>query len=140
MDYKELTAPCGLDCFNCLTYLASQDEEVIGSVAQELGIALEEAKCLGCREMKGVITSQGMSEPCPIFVCAEERGHTFCFECEDFICEKLDPNSEQSKKAHCNVRTINLTLIKRMGVEKWAKEKKRRVKKIQEEMIAKYDL
>ncbi len=140
MDYKELTAPCGLDCFNCLTYLASQDEEVIGSVAEELGIDIEQAKCRGCRTMNGIIPSQGMTEPCPIYACAEERGHTFCFECEDFICDKLDPNSATIKKAACNVRTINLTLIKRMGVEKWAKEKMRRVRKIQEDMIAKYDL
>ncbi len=140
MEYKELTAPCGLDCFNCLTFLASRDDEVIGSVAEELGIAIEDAKCHGCRMMKGVITSQGMSEPCPIFICAEEKGHTFCFECEDYMCDKLDPNSEQSRNSACNVRAINLTLIKRMGVDKWAREKMRRAKKIQSEMIAKYDL
>ena len=140
MDYLELTAPCGLDCFNCLTYLASQDDEVIGSVAEELGITLEQAKCFGCRSMKGIIPSQGMTEPCPIFACAEERGHTFCFECEDFICDKLNPNSDKSRQAACNVRTINLTLIKRMGLDRWVKEKRRRVKKIQEEMIARYDL
>jgi hypothetical protein len=140
VDYKELTAPCGLDCFNCLTYLASQDEEVIGSVAEELGISVEDAKCTGCRNMGGLIPSQGMTKPCPIFVCAEEKGHTFCFECADFMCAKLDPNSAQSGQAACNVRTINLTLIKRMGVDKWAREKMRRVRKIQEEMITKYNL
>jgi hypothetical protein len=28
MDYKRMTSPCGLDCFNCLMYLASEDEEL----------------------------------------------------------------------------------------------------------------
>ncbi len=28
MDYKELTAPCGLDCFSCDYYLAQHDREV----------------------------------------------------------------------------------------------------------------
>lgn len=140
MDYRKMTAPCGLDCFNCLTFLASNDEETIRSVAEELKVDPEEIKCRSCREMGGVITSQGMTEPCPIFLCAQERGHEFCSQCEDFMCEKLDPNSQSRERTPCNIRVINLSLIKRMGVEKWAKEKQRRARKVQEEMIAKYDL
>ena len=31
-DKKELTAPCGLDCFNCEFYLAKSDEEAAQKV------------------------------------------------------------------------------------------------------------
>ena len=27
MDYKQMTAPCGLDCFNCPAYLAKDNEK-----------------------------------------------------------------------------------------------------------------
>ena len=26
MDYKQMTAPCGLDCFNCPMYLANEKD------------------------------------------------------------------------------------------------------------------
>ena len=32
MDYYQMTAPCGLDCFNCHFYLARKDKEAMGTV------------------------------------------------------------------------------------------------------------
>lgn len=29
MDYQKMTEPCGLDCFNCIGYLANEDADLI---------------------------------------------------------------------------------------------------------------
>ncbi|HEY3353834.1 MAG TPA: DUF3795 domain-containing protein [Polyangia bacterium] len=49
MDYAQLTAPCGLDCFNCALYLAREDPELRAKVAVRLGVPPERAACAGCR-------------------------------------------------------------------------------------------
>ena len=34
MDYREMTAPCGLDCFNCTFFLAPEDPEAQSQIEQ----------------------------------------------------------------------------------------------------------
>ena len=34
MDYKQMTAPCGLDCFNCPMYLANENEEMRTAISK----------------------------------------------------------------------------------------------------------
>ena len=34
MDYHQMTAPCGLDCFNCAFFLAHEDQEAMKQVEQ----------------------------------------------------------------------------------------------------------
>jgi len=46
MDYREMTAPCGLDCFNCTVYLAGENERLRSAIAQDLGISAEQVSCL----------------------------------------------------------------------------------------------
>jgi len=38
MDYKQMTAPCGLDCFICPAYLAKDNEKLRGIVSKKMGI------------------------------------------------------------------------------------------------------
>ena len=61
MDYTHLTAPCGLDCFNCAFFLVDIDEEASKQVkkwSNELQIPLEIMKCRGCRSHDGQIPLQ----------------------------------------------------------------------------------
>jgi hypothetical protein len=51
MDYKKLTAPCGRDCFNCLSYLASKDEQYKKMLAEKLGFETDKVICEGCRNI-----------------------------------------------------------------------------------------
>ena len=44
MDYRQMTAPCGLDCFNCPLYAASTSEDLQKLIADRLNILLEKAK------------------------------------------------------------------------------------------------
>jgi hypothetical protein len=45
MDYRHMTAPCGLDCFNCPVYLAREDEGLRTKISQNTGIPAEQARC-----------------------------------------------------------------------------------------------
>ena len=55
MDYTQMTAPCGLDCFNCPMYLANKNEKLRNVIAERLNIPLEKAVCGGCRNENGTI-------------------------------------------------------------------------------------
>ena len=129
MDYRHMTSPCGLDCFNCPMFLASKNEEVRKSVGEELNIDPDMVQCSGCRSQDGKITCHGMTEPCPIYTCAREKGHLFCSDCDEFFCELLQKGAVEKAGVPCNVYLLNLTLIKRMGVDKWASKKLKEAKK-----------
>jgi len=53
MDYAYMTAPCGLDCFNCPMYLAVTDQHLRAAIAKNLDIPIEKAVCKGCRGENG---------------------------------------------------------------------------------------
>ena len=97
MDYKQMTAPCGLDCFNCIGYLANEDREMLPLISKALGIFLEQAEqavCKGCRNENGKIPFGPM--PCNVYPCAKKKGVTFCCNCSDFPCDYLHPYADQA--------------------------------------------
>jgi len=124
MDYSQLTAPCGLPCFACYLYLANDDAEMRLLVARELGLPLEQAICPGCRSLRGKPAHLPMS--CRAYPCAVARGVQFCCECPDFPCDNLHPYFDQAKMWH-NTKVFQLCLIKKLGLESWAREKAARV-------------
>jgi hypothetical protein len=128
MDYREMTAPCGLDCFNCPMYLAEKNEEMRTIISQKLGIPKEEASCSGCRNQGGTIAFLKMSQPCNVYRCITEKGLDFCCDCDDFPCDHLHPYADRASQVPHNTKVFNLCLIKKMGLEKWAKEKAGSVK------------
>ncbi len=129
MDYRQLTAPCGLDCFNCAVYRATTDDKVRAMVAQRLNIPLEAAACGGCRAAQGKPAPFCGGDVCTVWPCVTERGHEFCFECADFPCDLLHPYADKAAERPHNTKVFNLCLMKRMGVERWAKEKAAAVRK-----------
>lgn len=128
MDYKQMTAPCGLDCFNCIVYLANDNEEMKTYVSKETGIPAEKVSCKGCRNVKGKCPVIPM--PCNVYPCAEKRGIEFCSDCSDFPCDHLHPYADQAAKLPHNTKVFNLCLIKKMGLEVWAKNKAKSVKDV----------
>jgi hypothetical protein len=121
IDYQQMTAPCGLPCFECILYKASSDPETRNMVVEKLGIPYEKAACQGCRNEKGKIAHNPMA--CGLYPCAEEKGISFCFECDDFPCDYLHPYADQAATKPHNLKLFNLGLIKKMGLEKWATTK-----------------
>lgn len=129
MDYKQMTSPCGLDCFNCPIYLANENENLRQKIADNLKIPVEQAVCKGCRNENGTIRVVGMNEPCNVYKCILQKDFDFCYECEDFPCDFLHPYADLADKVPHNTKVFNLCLIKKLGLEKWAQEKAGQVKK-----------
>lgn len=128
MDYSQLTAPCGIDCFNCPAYLANVDELVRSKVSEALGVSREEAICSGCRSEKGTIKCLRMTHPCNVFQCITTKSYQFCYECSDFPCDYLHPYADKASQRPHNTKVFNLCLIRKMGVESWAKSKAKDVR------------
>ncbi|MCF8057269.1 MAG: DUF3795 domain-containing protein [Desulfocapsa sp.] len=128
MDYKMMTAPCGIDCFNCALYAAETNEKLRVTIAERMGISPELARCGGCRQEKGKITAVGLSAPCKVFSCISAKGLDLCCECSDFPCDNLHPYADKADSRPHNTKVFNLCLIKKMGWEKWATEKAKSVR------------
>jgi hypothetical protein len=128
MDYKQMTAPCGLDCFNCPMYLANENEELRTAISKNMGIPYEKAFCIGCRNENGTIPFLNMTEPCNVYKCTEKKGIDFCCDCSDFPCDHLHPYADMASQVPHNTKVFNLCLIKRMGLEAWAETRAKSVK------------
>ncbi len=136
MDYLQMTAPCGLDCFNCTFYLAREDQEAMKQVeiwSSQLNIPTEAMRCQGCRSHNGRIPLQlrlfGDDHRCGAYECSTAKKVDFCGECEDFPCEYLHPLADKADTLQHNIKVFNLCLINRMGLEKWAESKAAEVRK-----------
>jgi hypothetical protein len=91
-------------------YLANEDPELRAASAEALGLPYEEAKCGGCRNASGT------------------KGIDFCYQCQDFPCDHLHPYADQASVRQHNTKLFNLCLIKKMGLEEWARVKAKSVK------------
>lgn len=136
MDYLKMTAPCGLDCFNCHFFLAHEDKEAMNNV-EELSkkhkIPVDVMLCKGCREHHGQIPLQkhvfGKEHRCAAYECSKENGVQFCGECDQFPCDNLHPYADMASELPHNIKVFNLCLINKMGLEKWGKSRASEVRR-----------
>lgn len=136
MNYRELTAPCGLDCFNCTFYLAEENPKAMAQLeawSEQYGVPVEVMPCRGCRAESGRIPLQmhlnGPDHRCAAYECAKDRGVEFCGRCDDFPCDSLHPYADRAGDLPHNIKVFNLCLINKLGLEKWAEEKAAQVRK-----------
>lgn len=120
MDYKKLTAPCGIDCFNCEVFKDNVTPKLQERLAPVFRKKPEEITCEGCR------TSGCLLIPfeCPTRECVDKKGHEFCSECDEFPCNRLHPCADKAGSLPHNLKLFNLCRIKTKGIEKWAQEAK----------------
>ncbi|MFA5415597.1 MAG: DUF3795 domain-containing protein [Methanoregula sp.] len=132
MDVKEMTAPCGLDCFNCPCYLANDNDVIRKQIALQLkerGLPSDKVTCRGCRKENGICPLGGMrTEPCKAYKCVSSKGIESCADCSDFPCDNLHPFADRASMLPHNVKVYNLALIRKMGLERWATEKAKSVR------------
>jgi hypothetical protein len=119
MDKKYLTAPCGLDCFNCDVYVDNITEEYKQHASEFLKIPIEETPCKGCRDEKG--KCNWANGQCDTWDCAQEKEVMYCYQCADFPCKLLMPTLQGADYPH-NMKVYNLCRMKFFGIEKWVKE------------------
>ncbi|MDM8549182.1 DUF3795 domain-containing protein [Desulfobacterales bacterium HSG2] len=124
IDYNQMTAPCGLPCFECYLHLAGESGELQTMLSEAFGIPFEQALCKGCRNEGGKCAHLPVS--CTLYPCAEEKGVEFCCDCSEFPCDRLHPYADMAKLWH-NTKVFNLCLIKKMGLESWAQNKAKSV-------------
>ena len=120
MDKIHLTAPCGLDCFNCNAYVANITEEFKKQASGFLKIPVDEVPCRGCREENGYCKF-APNRQCATWNCVQERDVKFCYECKDFPCELLMPTQKGAGFPH-NMKVYNLCRMKLLGVDGWIDE------------------
>lgn len=121
MNYKELTSPCGIDCFNCNLFESNITEDVKNMMMKATGKSSDEVSCKGCRKQGGC---KLFSSNCTTLDCVNEKGVQFCFECSEFPCNKLLPCADGSQKYPHNLKVYNLSKIKNIGLDNWVKEAK----------------
>jgi hypothetical protein len=119
---RNLVGICGIYCGACPSYLAPRQNDIaeLEKRAREKNFTLEEARCDGCHSDNVmptcVVCQAGFRK------CASEHGVTWCFECTDFSCQRL----EDFKNVHI-VDGIShhehlieeLQYLKDNGVEVW---------------------
>lgn len=138
MEYEkllEMIAPCGLNCGKCLAYEHGEIRKHSQAIMELLGpnfdsyaerftqmnptfknyqpfkellIFLSEGSCGGCRK-EGCLL-----KVCNVQNCVKEKGINFCFECNEFPCEKTGMPPELYEKWKNNNR-----MLKDLGVEKY---------------------
>lgn len=116
MDYKRLTAPCGIDCFNCQLFkenAQSPERLELNKRVPQLANVL----CKGCRDQNCPL----LHAPCPTRQCAQEHTVDFCHECSLFPCNKLMPMADEAARYPHNIKVYNLCRIKAIGIEEWAR-------------------
>ena len=79
---KALTAPCGLDCFNCHIYESNLTDELAELIHVKRGVPKEEIACKGCRQQDG--KHYHLPQGCATLDCAKEKGVELCSDCKIF--------------------------------------------------------
>jgi hypothetical protein len=123
----QLTAPCGLDCFNCQLYEANITEELKQRMARLRHVEPEKISCRGCRIQGGYCL---LVESCATLECIKKKNVAYCFECNEFPCLKLAPAREGAETFPHNFKLFNLCRMKAIGVERWAEEESRRIREL----------
>jgi hypothetical protein len=82
-----------------------------------LNLAPDEVPCSGCRVEGGC---RLQFSDCATLACINAKGHTFCFECQEFPCGMLLPSSDRAGRLlpH-NLKVFNLCRIKAVGAQEW---------------------
>ncbi len=130
MDYRNLTAPCGKDCFNCPLYRGEENEENREAFLKRNNIPADKFMCKGCRENNGFcqgLEILGIDGHCKMYQCIQNKKVEFCFECDEFPCARLQPLADRAERVPHSLKIFNLCMIQKMGVDKWAAEHSKQI-------------
>jgi len=120
-DKIALTAPCGLDCFNCELYEENVTTKLVDLIHDKLNIPKQDIPCKGCRQQDGKHYHLP-AEGCATLDCVKARGVALCCECEAFPCPYLAPTADGAERYPHNMKMYNLCRINQVGLERWVEE------------------
>ena len=119
---KKIVAPCGIDCFNCELYEDNVTDEMQSRISAATHIPKERITCKGCVDGNQCLFIDIQGKECSTLKCVKEKGVDYCFQCDTFPCAFLMPLADSADKFPHNMKMYNLCLMKRIGVEEWAKQ------------------
>ena len=125
MDWFKLTAPCGMDCFNCQAYEKNISPEMQKMFAARLGKPEGEIGCKGCRQEGTCL----LLPSCATLECVKSKNVDFCYQCDSFPCEKLAPCAQGAEKYPHNFKLFNLCRIQKVGLQAWAENEANEIRK-----------
>jgi hypothetical protein len=119
---RHLVGICGIYCGSCPKYLAPRegDQAMVERICRESGLGTEEIRCDGCLSDR-VFPSCRDCKP-GFRRCATEHGVTWCFECSDFPCRRLEEFREVhivNGISHHRFLNEELSFMRDHGVEEW---------------------
>ena len=98
---KELIAPCGMNCCICIAFLR------------------EKNKCTGCR---GSDANKPSTRKRCMIKTFSRLNSEFCYDCEDFPCDKLYHLDERYRTKYHMSMIENLKSIKTNGIKDFLKQ------------------
>lgn len=119
MEYR-YDAPCGIYCGACETLHAFREDRV-EEHAKLAQMEPDDVKCAGCKTEQIADYCIG----CHFRDCTRDKGIEFCFECEDFPCERLAAFRNDKWPHHSSVLK-NLEAIRERGLDAWLEEQAKR--------------
>lgn len=101
----KMIAYCGLDCVECLAYIATQcdDDEKRTEVAEEwnnlhgFNLKPDDINCDGCLQTNGKLLNY--CSICEVRKCCIQKEVINCAYCDEYACEKLSAMSWYDTKA-----------------------------------------
>ena len=119
---RQLVGICGLYCGTCPKYLAyhERDEEELEKMSRKDGVPVGDIRCDGC--LSDRVYGRCIDCRHGFRRCAEEKKVTWCFQCPEFPCKRL----EDFSKIHvvngiCHHERVieHLQFMKDHGIERW---------------------
>jgi hypothetical protein len=115
MNTKEMVAYCGMDCTECPTYQATQnnDNNARAEVARfysgryKINVDPQDINCDGCLPAGKQI--MGYCRECEIRKCGIERKVMNCGYCSDYPCDRLNKVHKIAVKAKNRLDNISNT-------------------------------
>jgi hypothetical protein len=96
-----LIAVCGLVCEGCDMMEATTNPELAQKIAdwfkreRNEDVAAEQIRCAGCKGDRDL----HWSADCWILLCCvDQKGLDFCYDCEEFPCDRLGAWGEQNDR------------------------------------------
>jgi len=127
-DLRQLVGICGIYCGTCPRYLASRenDLEQLKEISQATGIPIDKIHCDGC--LSGNVFPTCRECIHGFRQCAKEKNVTWCFECDEFPCQRLYHFKEVhivNGISHHAYVIEDLRYMKEHGIEQCVKEQEK---------------
>ena len=125
---KELIGICGIYCGTCPKYLAprDRDKEYLQRAAAETGLSVDEVRCDGC--LSDTVFPGCRDCRHGFRRCAREKGVTWCFQCAEFPCPRLEgflPIHVVNGISHHARLIEELQYLKERGTDAWLEKQDR---------------